>query len=215
MTEKESVDRIRDQIREDGAKEVNSIVEKAQRSAAEIVAKAEAEARKIGERIVREASERGELAKKRTLSSVSLEVRRIRLRAREEVVAAVMDRVREAIDRSRSRPDYAEILAGLSMEALRALGGSDFVVHADRRDVGLLESKVFPLVRKAMQAEGRAVSSLSAKTLEEGTAGGVRVGMPGGNVMYDNTFEARMYRFRDDVRAIIFEGVFSAEDRIE
>lgn len=211
----ESVDRICEQIREDGAKEVGSIVEKARRSAGEILAKAEAEARKVGERIVKEAEERGELGKKRALSSVSLEVRRIRLRAREEVVSAAMDQVHASIERSRERADYPEVLARLIVEALRALEGGEFVVYADRRDVGALESKVFPLVRKAMQAEGRAVTALAATPLDTESAGGVRVGVPGGNVIYDNTFEARMYRFRDDVRAIIFEGVFSAEDRIE
>lgn len=211
----ESVDRICEQIREDGSKEVGSILDKARRSAAEIMAKAEAEAKKVGERIVKEAQERGELGKKRALSSVSLEVRRIRLRAREEVVSAAMERVRSSIDRSRERPDYPELLARLAVEALRALDGTDFIVYADRRDVGLLESKVFPLVRKAMAAESRTVSSLAAKPLDAESSGGVRVGTPGGNVIYDNTFEARMYRYRDDVRAIIFEGVFSAEDRIE
>ncbi len=211
----ESVDRICEQIREDGSKEVGSIVEKARRSAAEILAKAEAEAKKVGERILKEAQERGELGKRRALSSVSLEVRRIKLRAREEVVSSAMDRVRSGVERSRERPDYPDVLARLAVEALRALDGGDFIVYADRRDVGVLESKVFPLVRKAMEAEGRAVTSLAAKPLEVESAGGVRVGVPGGNVIYDNTFEARMYRFRDDVRAIIFEGVFSAEDRIE
>jgi vacuolar-type H+-ATPase subunit E/Vma4 len=211
----ESVDRICERIRGDGAKEINSILEKAKLSAAEIVAKADEEARKAGERIVREAGEKGELAKKRSLSSVSLEVKRIRLRAREEVVTAVMERVKAEIDGSRKRSDYPAVLAGLVAEALRVLEGEEFIVHADRRDLGLLESAVFPAVRERMRAEGRSMKRLEARALPAPTTGGVQVAVPAGNVIYDNTFEARSYRFRDTVRAIIFKDVFSAEDKVE
>lgn len=199
----------------DGAKEVESIIDKARRTAAEIMAKAEDEAKKVGERIVEEAAEKGELAKKRALSSVSLEVRRIRLKAREEVVTVVMDQAHAAIDAARKRSDYPKVLAGLVVEGLRALGGEEFVVHADARDVGLLESAVFPAVRDAMKSEGRAVKGIEARPLPGSTAGGVQVGVPGGNVVYDNTFEARIYRFRDNVRAIIFDEIFSSEDKVE
>jgi vacuolar-type H+-ATPase subunit E/Vma4 len=215
LAEKDSVDKICDQIREDGAKEVKSILDKARRTAAEITAKAEDEAKGVGDRIVEEASEKGELAKKRTLSSVSLEVRRIRLKAREEVVTAVMGAVQGEIDAVRKRPDYSRVLAGLIAEALRALDGDEFVVYADARDVGLLESGAFPAVRDLMKGEGRAVKRLEAKQLDRSTGGGVQVGVPGGNVVYDNTFESRMYRFREEIRGIIFRGIFSSEDKIE
>jgi vacuolar-type H+-ATPase subunit E/Vma4 len=215
LAEKDSVDRICDQIREDGAREVKSIVDKAGRTAAEITAKAEGEAKKVGERIVEEAAEKGELAKKRALSSVSLEVRRIKLKAREEVVTAVMNAVQAEIDAGRKRPDYPKMLAGLVAEGVRVLEGDEFVVYADRRDTALLEATVFPLVRDLMKGEGRAVRRIEAKPLPEATAGGVQVSVPGGNVVYDNTFESRMYRFRDEIRAIVFHGIFSSEDKIE
>ena len=211
----ESVDKICEQIRRDGAKEVDSILEKARRTAAEIVAKAEDGANKVGERIVKDATEKGEVAKKRTLSSVSLEVRRIKLKAREEVVNAVMNAARADIESARKREDYPRILAGLIMEALRVLEGEKFIVHVDRRDLELLESVVFPRVRDMMKKEGRAVSRIDGVPLDGTTAGGAQVGVADGNVIFDNTFEARMYRFRDDIRAIIFEGVFSSEDTIE
>jgi vacuolar-type H+-ATPase subunit E/Vma4 len=209
------VDKICEQIREDGAKEIKSILEKAERTAAEIMAKAEEAAKKVGERIVEEAAEKGELVKKRALSSVSLEVRRIRLKAREEVVTAVMSAVREEIDAGRKRPDYPKVLAGLVAEGVRVLEGDEFVVYADRRDTGTLESTVFPSVMEIMKGEGRALTRLEAKALEGSSAGGVQVSVPGGKVVYDNTFEARMYRFRDEIRAIIFHGIFSSEDAIE
>jgi vacuolar-type H+-ATPase subunit E/Vma4 len=209
------VDRICEQIKEDGAKEITSILEKAERTAAEIMAKAEEAAKKVGERIVEEAVEKGDLAKKRALSSVSLEVRRIKLKAREEVVTAVMNAVQEEIAAGRKRPDYPKVLAGLVAEGVRVLEGDEFVVYADRRDTATLESAVFPAVRELMKGEGRTLKSLEAMALDGASAGGVQVSVPGGKVVYDNTFEARMYRFRDEIRAIIFHGIFSSEDTIE
>lgn len=215
MADMESVDKICEQIRGDGAKEIDSILEKARSTAAAIVEKAEGEARTVGDRLLKEATEKGTVAKKRVLSSVSLEVRRIKLRVREEVVNAVMDAVRANVERTRKRDDYPRVLAGLVAEALRMLEGEEFVVYADRRDLALLESAVFPAVRELMRKEGRAVRRIEGQALPDATAGGVRVGIPGGNVIFDNTFEARMYRYRDDIRAIIFDGVFAPGDRIE
>jgi vacuolar-type H+-ATPase subunit E/Vma4 len=211
----ESVDKICEQIRGDGAKEVDSILEKARSTAAAIIAKAESEAQQVGERILHDATEKGAVAKKRVLSSVSLEVRRIRLKAREEVVNAVKDAVRADVERGRKRDDYPRILAALAAEALRVLEGDEYIVYTDRRDLSLLESAVFPLVRELMKKEGRAVKRIEGRALPGSTAGGVQVGVPGGNVIFDNTIEARMYRYRDEIRAIIFEGVFSSEDKIE
>ena len=211
----ESVDKICERIRGDGAREIDAILERARLSAAEIVAKAEAEATTAGERIVREAGEKAELAKKRSLSSVGLEVKRIRLHSREEVVTAVMERVKAEIEGSRKRSDYTAVLAGLVAEALHVLEGEVFVVSADARDLALLESAVFPAVRERMQKEGRPVKSIEGKELSAPTAGGVQIGVPGGRVMYDNTFEARTYRYRDDIRAIIFKSAFSTEDKVE
>jgi vacuolar-type H+-ATPase subunit E/Vma4 len=215
LAENDSVDKICEQIREDGAREVNSIIEKAKRTAAEIMTKAEGEAKKVGERIIEEAAEKGELAKKRMLSSVSLEVRRIKLKAREEVVTAVMEMVRGSIDAGRKRPDYAKVLGELTAEAIHVLKGEEFIVFADQRDIALLESAVLPAVKELMKNNGRAVKRIECRALPGATAGGVQVGVPGGNVLYDNTFESRMYRFRDEIRAVIFRGIFSSEDTIE
>lgn len=214
MIENESVERICKEIREDGSKEIGSILDKARRTAEEIVSRAEKKARETGDRIIRSAMERGDIEKRRILSSVSLEVRRIKLQAREEVVRAAMKQVEQAVASARSRNDYADILAKLSTEAIRSLEGNRFIVYADRRDVALIQSKVFPALRESMKAEGRTLESLEIEPLPAPILGGVQVGIRGGKVIFDNTFEARLYRFRDDCRSIIFSEVFSPQETL-
>jgi vacuolar-type H+-ATPase subunit E/Vma4 len=210
LVDNESIDRICSRIREDGEKEIESILEKAKQTADDIESRAKRTGEEAAGRILKEATDRGGVARKRLLSSVNLEVKRAKLRAREEVVSAIQEKVERSIADIRHSGDYAGVLAGLTSEAIRALGGGSFIVSTIREDLELLEKKVFPAVREQLKREGRAVSKLEAKPLEKISAGGVQVGVPGGNVIYDNTFEARIYRLREDIRNIIFEEVFSS-----
>jgi len=208
LVDNESVEKICSQIREDGNSEVESILNKARQTESEIVGKAERTGEEIAEKVFKEAEEKGKTEQKRLLSSVNVEVRRVKLKAREEVVSSIYERVEKSLEEYRRREDYASILAGLVAEAVRALDGSVLHVYADRRDLALLPSKVFPAVLEMMKDEGREIERLEAKKLDGAVMGGVRVGVPGGKVIYDNTFEARMYRLREEMRSVIFEEVF-------
>lgn len=212
MADNESVDKICSQIIEDGKKEIESIRKKAEETASGIIGKAEEEARRLSAKLLKEAGEKGELERRRLLSSVNLEVRRTKLRAREEVVSVVREKVSEILKERRQRDDYAGILAGLITEAIGALDGEQFIVHVDRRDLDILRGRVFGAVRDAVKRSGRRIVHLEARVLDKPTLGGARVGVPGGKVIFDNTFEARMYRLRDEIRNIIFEEVFSSPE---
>lgn len=213
MANNESVDRIVSQIREDGDKERRSILDKAEQTVSEMVRKAEKSRDETTARMMKEARDKGELARKRLLSSVKIEVKRARLKAREEVVSRVNARVNEALEKTRKDADYPAILTDLVLEAVRKLRGDSFIVHADRRDIATLKEKVFPEVKKRMEAESRRIASLEAAELEKDSSGGARVGVPDGKVVFDNTFEARLYRMRDEIRNIIFREVFEPEGR--
>ncbi len=215
MVDNESVDKICSQISRDGEREIQSILDKAQETASSIIGKAEEEAKRISEGLLKEAGEKGGLERRRLLSSVNLEVKRARLRAREEVVSVVQEKVAEALGGMRARSGYGDILAGLITEAIGALDGERFLVHVDRRDMGLLGDRVFTAVRKRVADMGRRAEHLEAHALERPSLGGARVGMPGGNVIFDNTFEARIYRLRDEIRNIIFAEVFSSPENEE
>ena len=210
MVEQESVDRIREKIEEDGAREIESILEKARRTAADIEQKAADEGEAVAGKMMKDAGERAEAIRKRLLSSVSLEVRRTKLKAREEVVAEVLGRVDRKLGALRESEGYADILADLVLEGIDALEGGRFVVSVDSRDLPLLDQAVFPAVRERAAAAGRPIESLEARTLDAPSLGGARIGIPGGKVIYDNRFEARGYRFRDEIRRIIFEEVFTS-----
>ena len=111
----------------------------------------------------------------------------------------------------RSGSDYSGLLADMIVEAVLALDGNSFDVYVDRGDMDLLKNKVFDIVREKARKSGREIELLERVTLEKSSIGGARVGSPGGRVIFDNTFESRIYRMRDDIRNIIFEEVFEPE----
>ena len=215
MVDSESVDKICSRIREDGEKEIESVLEKARQTADDIVAKANRAGEEAAGKILKEAREKGEIARRRLLSSVNREVKRAKLRAREEIVSAVHERVEKVLAGYRMEGDYASVLTGLVLEAVSALEGDSFIVQANAKDIDLVEGAVFPAALEAVEDGGRAISKLEAKPFERPVSGGVQVGVPGGNVIYDNTFEARLYRLREEIRNIIFEEVFSSKENEE
>jgi vacuolar-type H+-ATPase subunit E/Vma4 len=212
VVDQESVDRICARIEEDGEKEIASIRAKAEQTAEEIRGKAVARGAEISAKILKDAQGRGESARRRLLSSVSLEVKRAKLRAREEIIALIMEKVEKSIATFRDSEDYPAVLTAIVAEALRALSRGRFLVYVDSRDIELLKNRVFPEVLSILEKEGIKPVGMEAKPLEKESLGGARVSVLGGNVVFDNTFEARLYRLREEVRRIIFEEVFSTEE---
>jgi V/A-type H+-transporting ATPase subunit E len=215
LVDNDSVDKICERIREDGDAEIESIIEKAKQTADDIIARANSAGEAAAEKILKEAQEKGGIASKRLLSSVNLEVKRAKLKAREEVVQEINERVGAALKDYRASGDYGAVLTGLALEAIRSLDGDSFIVRAAPEDIGIVEKEVFPSLRAKLKEEGRDVTRLAAEPLDRPVSGGVQVGVPGGNVIYDNTFEARLYRLREEIRNIIFEDVFAEESKEE
>ncbi len=211
MVDNESVARICDRILEDGENEIKSILDKAEQTAADITGKAEGVSKSTADAVIKEARRKGDLIKRRILSSVNLEVKRAKLKARESIVAEVNGKVEEALGSLRDKPRYAGVLSSMIAESVRALDGENFVIFADRRDIGLIESEVTAAAGKMLEGEGRRVERFEVEALKEAVLGGLRVGVPGGNVIFDNTFEARIYRMQDEIRSIIFDEIFSKE----
>jgi len=210
LVDNESVKEICNRIKEDGEKEIGSILDKAEKTALEIIKKAEDEKDRVVKEILAKAEEKGLVERKRQLSGVQIEIKREKLKIREEVITNVMKKVRVSLENARTQSGYSGILRELIIEGIGALDGKSFFVFVDRRDFNLTEKEVIPAVRA--EFNGR-IENIEIKELEKESIGGVKIGVPGGNVVYDNRFEARLYRLRDDIRNLIFEEIFSLEGR--
>jgi V/A-type H+-transporting ATPase subunit E len=208
LANNESVEEICNRIREDGEKEINSILDKAEKTASEIVTKAGEEKDKVIKEILAKAEEKGLAEQRRELSGVQIEIKRAKLKIREEVISNIMERVKVSLENIRVESGYSAILKEMIIEGIKSLDGKSFSVYVDQRDFDLAEKEVIPAIHSELKDK---VENIEVKELEKESLGGVRVGVPGGNVIYDNRFEARIYRLRDDIRNLIFEEIFRLE----
>jgi len=207
LVNEESVNEICEQIREDGKREVDSILDKAGRTADGIMEKARTEGEKAAQEIMKDAEAKAQAIKKKILSSVALEAKREKLRLREELFEEVISLVKEKLARLRESKRYPEVLARLALEAIEALGRNEVTVYADRRDIELVRDEVVPAIIGKVKEKGIAVDSITVSELERQVLGGLMVGATGGNVIYDNTFESRIYRMENDIRTIVYREI--------
>jgi len=207
LVNEESVQEICRQIMEDGEKEVNSILDKARRTVEEIKSRARKEGEEIAQKILKDAESRAQAIKKRTLSSVSLEVKRERLKIREELYSEVISELKVKLKNLRSTPEYADVLKRLIVEAVKALGRDRIVVYVDKRDIAVVEKDVVSAVKESLSSEGIDIKEIKVAELDREILGGVMVAASEGNVMYDNTFESRMYRAESEIRSYIYSTI--------
>ena len=207
MVNEESVQEICRQIIEDGEKEVNSILDKARRTIEEIKSKARKEGEEAAQRILKEAEARAQAIKKRTLSSVSLEVKREKLKIREELYREVMSELKVKLGNLRSSSEYPDVLKRLIVEAVKALGREKIVVYVDKRDLSVVEKDVLPAVKESLNSEGIDIKEIKVEELDKEILGGAMVAAADGNIIYDNTFESRMYRAENEIRNYIYSTI--------
>ncbi len=99
------------------------------------------------------------------------------------------------------------MLKNLAMEGLKALRREKLTIHADQRDVELVRRRVVPLLLSEAEKAGIEVDSVEVVPLERQILGGLMIGATGGNVIYDNTFDSRIYRLQNEIRAMVYREI--------
>ncbi len=168
------------------------IIHKARTEAKEIDKAAEADADKIvkAARESVKATETAALAEARSLmerekaerlSRARIESKMALSEAKEDVLRAVFDQLREDLEKHRKGPAYGRLLGKLIKDGLKQLGPSA-VIHVEPADVKIAKHH--------------------AKNVKEGeTGGGVLIVSGDGRLRVDNTFPAMMEEKTEQLRA--------------
>ncbi|HEU17056.1 MAG TPA: hypothetical protein ENO38_05245 [Nitrososphaeria archaeon] len=195
---------------ERGPSVVDDVVDLEKKRIEELVSSAESEALerirvskeatlKELEEVRREYATKIEGAKSRLLGMAEIRARGELLRIMDEKSEDIM---REAMSRISAMPrdsDYEKIFLALLEEASVAVGSPELVVRPAAPDAALAR-KV--LTRASRTKRFRGVSlKLSDEVVE--SVGGLVVSSADGKVSYDNTFEARLARYRETIKSAI------------
>ena len=170
--------------------------EKAEAEAGAIISRGEQEARRESQRILAEAR---------------IKARREKVKAQEEVVNLAFIGARESMQKMAEGKgeDYKKVLEALINESVLSSGSESLEVLFDSRDKGLVtDDSLNKIAQEAGPDLGMTISlSVSDEALT--CLGGVVVKSADGKVRIDNTFEARIDRFRDNIRTLVAKELFA------
>ena len=138
---------ILDGIRKAGRQQVALIEQEADRQASDILSKAQNDAETQKKRILADGKARLNREQALIEQQALIQALQIHADARQNLIEAVMGKVKERMPDVRKRGDYAEILEKLTAEALdfiepSKLKGQRIILHFDARDRALAESIV-------------------------------------------------------------------------
>ena len=196
-----------DEINKSAGEEIDKVLSRAKRTAESRLDEARKTAKAETDQILGAAKARAELERRRIISDLSLEVKKVTLKARGELVEEALAQVRVRLEKVRGTPEYRDTLKALVVEGIVALDRPEVNVSLSSADAAMANDAFF----KEVAAEcGRQVSITPAADLDEKTMGAI-VRATDGSVLFDNTIDTRMERLADELQLIVSREVFASE----
>jgi V/A-type H+-transporting ATPase subunit E len=213
----EGVDKIISYIEAEAGKEISDILLEAQAEADKIEKSAQEKADRERERILSNSERGASLEGQRIIAETRIDVRRKRMDAQEEAIAASFEEVKKALEElaekgKRDNFVYKDIMFNLIASASEVVAGNKLELVLNQRDSttftkGTLR-EASELVKKRT---GRTISlTLSDETIQ--CLGGVVVRDIEKQVEVDNTLETKLNRLKERIRVDVAKTLFG--DRI-
>ncbi len=193
-------------IREDAEAEAAKVLAAARADEERLLAQGRAKAQAAAERIDAAGAAAAEDARRRELATASVEIRRIVLSAKQEILESVFE---NALDQLASLPDgeYGDLLADL---ACRAASAGDEMVVVSARDRARLGSDWLALANARLQAKGLPGNLVFAPATREIRGGLILVA---GSVEINASFERTLASMRETLEPEIAAMLFGQVER--
>lgn len=179
-----------DKVSEEFLREILSDIDDGKRQASAHIESVEKETRESIKKIIEGSIRQADTLRRQIISTAELESRNAQLRALEEIVNDVFTMAMDNLSKL-DRGRYESALERLIKEGISIIGKSA-VVACNARD-----RKIVSSIIKRLNG-GQVKISLDDKQIE--TIGGVILTSEDGTVRFDNTFEARLERFKPMLR---------------
>ncbi len=139
----------------------------------------------------------------RIVGRSELEGRKLLMEARDEVSSSVFEEVEKRLRQMAEGRDksinFGEVLIKLIIEAASAVGGDEFIVEANGRDLKYLGENLRQIKSRMKKALGGGSIRLDSKPIP--TMGGVVIRNSDGTKIYYNTLEGRLKSVRSRIEA--------------
>ena len=193
--------------------EAKEVVEESLEQSQKIVKDAEEEAARVRERKMKDIQEIFQEKETSELESAKLGQKRKISALRTELMEQVVDEASAKLERmSREKSSqYKESLVKLVIEAAEAVQTGDLEIRANFRDHEFLQNELSELRKKLQKRKGKLPAlELNEKTLN--CLGGVIVQDRDKKRIFNNTFEARLTKARQEMGNKLFGDLFEGKD---
>jgi len=199
---------------------VSNIISGAQIKADKIIQEAQVKAKSIeddgakkadleNKKILEDANKQAEMRYQQIISEAKMNSRRLELGAREEIIEEsfkkAMDQLKEIANSSSK--EYIDSLKKMIQEAAIEIGGGDLIIHLKQEDINKIKSSLDEVASNVKSEIN--VDTKFEFGQEINTIGGVVLKTKNGEIEVNNTIEARLSRYKKDLRSEVAKILFN------
>lgn len=198
---------------------VSSIISEAQTKANSIEEEAEVESKSIleegeklalieKEKILEDGKKQSNMRYQQIISEAKMNSRRMELDAREEIIEESFKKAVENLKEiaSSDSTEYKESLKEIIIEAATEIGGGDLIVSVKEEDVAKIKVSISSIEKEVTEKTGNETKLEIGDNIN--TIGGAVVKTKNGEIEVNNTIEARMLRYKKDLRSKVAAVLF-------
>ena len=193
MNNKEAFDNVVSKVVNDVKREILLSLENSHNDALEIIEKTEQETNIKAAEILQSVDKLGDTLHSKIIGNAELKARNDSLQLIEKTINKIFEESLKGLVNISSNKSYDKSMKKLLEEGLDAIGGKEFNISCNTKDVDLLKN-----ISKEIQKTRKINIELSSKNLN--CMGGVQVMNSDGSVIFNNTVEVRLERFKPLLR---------------
>jgi vacuolar-type H+-ATPase subunit E/Vma4 len=141
-------------------------------------------------------------------SAVNVEIRRIALKKRGEVLKKVLERVEESFAKLIGEPGYKELLVHWIVEAAIGLNAEQAVVNASKKERPLVTAEVLRTAEQKVKSFINKKVELTVSDEAEPIVQGVILFTRDKKMAFNNQLPTRLLRYQSEIRKMIFDALF-------
>ena len=195
-------------IKADVLAEKQQIIDDAEKQVAEKKKYAEKKIESILNDARKQAQEKAEIVKRKITSSVGLEIKRRRLKVRDEVVKSVISQVEKKIESLVVKDTYRNYLVDWITEAAIGLGAESARINASQREKQLINQQLISDVKEKLKAYTSQAVDLELSQLPALKEQGVVLVSSDGRTGFNNQVKTRIMRNERMIRNLLYESLF-------
>ncbi len=141
-------------------------------------------------------------------SAINVEIRRIALKKRGEVLKKVLEQVEERFAKLIAEPGYKELLMHWIVEAAIGLNAEQAVVNASKKERPLVTAEVLRTAEQKVKSFINKKVELTVSDEAEPLVQGVILFTRDKKMAFNNQLPTRLLRYQSEIRKMIFDALF-------